>query len=49
MTKKPDNNGGDNNTGDKLYYVQAGAFKDKNNAEKLKEKLNKEGFDAIIK
>ena len=49
LTKKPDNNGGDNNTSDKLYYVQAGAFKNKENAEKLKEELNKEGFDAIIK
>ena len=49
LTKKPDNtdNGGDST--DKLYYVQAGAFKNKENAEKLKEELINGGFDAIIK
>ena len=55
LTKKPDNNS-DNDSGnsntdssDKLYYVQAGAFKSKENAEKLKQDLNNNGFDAIIK
>lgn len=49
LTKKPNNNdnGGDNT--DKLYYVQAGAFKNKENAEQLKQKLINGGFDAIIK
>ncbi len=32
-----------------LYYVQAGAFKEKKNAEALAEKLKKAGFSAIIK
>lgn len=36
-------------TSKKLYYVQAGAFSNKANAEAMKEKLNKAGFDAIVK
>lgn len=32
-----------------MYYVQCGAFKDKNNAEKLVKDLKAKGFDAIIK
>jgi N-acetylmuramoyl-L-alanine amidase len=34
---------------DKLYRVQVGAFKNLENAEKLVEKLNKAGFNSIIK
>lgn len=33
----------------KLYYVQTGAFSNKANADAMKEKLKKAGFDAIIK
>ncbi len=33
----------------KLYYVQAGAFSNKANADAMKEKLKKAGFDAIVK
>ena len=33
----------------KLYYVQTGAFSNKANADTMKEKLKKAGFDAIIK
>ncbi|MBQ8057656.1 MAG: N-acetylmuramoyl-L-alanine amidase [Ruminococcus sp.] len=33
----------------KLYYVQAGAFSNKTNADALVSKLKKAGFDAIIK
>ena len=36
-------------TKDTLYIVQAGAFKNKANAEKLVEKLKTAGFDAVIK
>jgi N-acetylmuramoyl-L-alanine amidase len=36
------------NTND-LYRVQFGAFKDKNNAEKLVEDLKKQGINAIVK
>jgi len=37
-------------TNGKLYKVQVGAFSKKNNAEKLKEKLKKDGYkDAFIK
>ncbi len=32
-----------------LYIVQAGAFRDKKNAERLAEKLKKSGFDSIVK
>lgn len=31
-----------------LYIIQAGAFKNKNNAEKQLEKIKKAGFDAVI-
>ncbi len=41
-TQKPQTNA-------KLYYVQAGAFMSKENANALKAKLEKAGFDAIIK
>jgi len=34
---------------DKLYRVQVGAFKNLENAEKLVERLNKAGFNSIIK
>lgn len=34
---------------DKLYRVQIGAFKTKENAEKLKKELQSKGYDAIIK
>lgn len=34
---------------DTMYRVQVGAFKDKNNAEKLAEELRKKGYAAIIK
>lgn len=37
-----------NTTTKKLYRVQCGAFSNKKNAEVLKTKLNKAGFDAII-
>ena len=33
----------------KLYYVQTGAFSNKANADTMKEKLKKAGFDAMIK
>ena len=33
----------------KLYYVQTGAFSNKANADAMKEKLKKAGFDAIVK
>lgn len=33
---------------DTLFYVQAGAFRDKQNAENLVSNLKKNGFDAII-
>lgn len=33
----------------KLYYVQTGAFSSKANADAMKEKLKKAGFDAIVK
>ncbi len=36
-------------TGDKMYYVQVGAFRDKKNAEALAEKLKNAGFPAFIK
>ena len=32
-----------------IYYVQVGAFKDKNNAIELQQKLIKDGYKAIIK
>lgn len=35
-------------TDDKIYRVQAGAFKDLNNAKALQSKLKAAGFDAII-
>ena len=35
--------------GDKLYRVQVGAFKNIENAEKLKKDLQSKGYDAIIK
>ena len=34
---------------EKMYYVQAGAFKSKSNAEKLVKQLKDAGFSAIIK
>ncbi|NLZ53249.1 MAG: N-acetylmuramoyl-L-alanine amidase [Thermoanaerobacteraceae bacterium] len=36
-------------SGDKLYKVQVGAFKERKNAEALLEKLKKAGFDGFIK
>ncbi len=36
------------NTGDRLYRVQVGAYKEKQNAENMKAKLIQAGFDAII-
>ena len=36
-------------TDNKLYRVQVGAFKDKNNAKELQENLKKHGFDGFIK
>ncbi len=38
-----------NTSSKKLYYVQTGAFTDKNNAKAQVDKLKKAGFDAIIK
>ena len=34
---------------EKMYYVQVGAFKDKDNAIELQKKLIKDGYKAIIK
>ena len=49
LSKKPNNNDNGGDSTDKLYYVQAGAFKNKEHAEQLKQKLINGGFDAIIK
>ena len=38
-----------NNTDGKMYYVQVGAFKNKDNAIELQKKLIKDGYKAIIK
>ncbi|WP_317818780.1 SPOR domain-containing protein [Clostridium tetani] len=34
---------------DKLYRVQVGAFKDKDNADKLRNELKNKGFNGFIK
>ncbi len=49
--KAPSNTPSKPETGDtkKLYYVQAGAFSSKANADAMVSKLKKAGFDAIIK
>ena len=36
-------------TSDKTYSVQVGAYKEKKNAEDMKRKLKKAGFDGAIK
>ena len=36
-------------TPDKSYSVQVGAYKEKKNAEDMKRKLKKAGFDGVIK
>lgn len=45
LTKKPVT---DTNVGDKLYRVQVGAFKNRDNAENLKKELIGKGYSAII-
>ena len=39
----------DNKANDTMYYVQVGAFKDKDNAIALQKKLIADGYKAIIK
>lgn len=36
------------NTNDKIYRVQVGAYKIKSNAEEMQQKLKKLGIDSII-